>query len=149
MHGRRSPNGMSPPRPPTVMAGEGPPSTSSSPAGTLHLQRCTACGRTHYPPRELCSVCLADTLEWTAVDTTGTVLASTELHHTHEPSVHTQRPITVALVQLDAGPTAVCFLATPCPAGAHVRITATTDAAGRAVLTAAAQPPAAEAAPSP
>ncbi len=132
---------------PTVMAGEGPPSTSSPPAGTLPLQRCTTCGRTQYPPRELCSACLADTLEWTSASTAGTVLAITELHHTHEPSFHMQRPISVALIHLDSGPTAVCFLTAPCTAGAHVDITAATDAAGRTVLTAAAQPPAAEATP--
>ena len=124
--------------PGTVMVGEGPPSMSSSPGGTPRFQRCATCGRTQYPPRELCSACLADTLEWTSTSTTGTVLAITELHHTHEPSFHTQRPIVVALVHLDAGPTAVCFLTTPCTAGACVHITATTDAAGRCVLIAAA-----------
>ncbi len=112
---------------------------------TLQLQRCTACGHTQYPPRELCSACLADTLEWTAAPASGTVLAITELHHTHEPSFHTQRPITVALVHLDSGPTAVCFIAATSAAGDRVQITAATDAAGRTVLTAAAQPHAAAA----
>ena len=139
---------MTAPIPPNVMAGAGPPSTSLSPAATFDLQRCTTCGRTQYPPRELCSTCLADTLEWTGASTTGTILAVTELHHTHDPSSHTQRPIAVALVHLDSGPTAVCFLTASYIAGAHVQITATTDAAGRTVLIAEAPPPAAAAAPS-
>ena len=112
---------------------------------TPQLQRCTTCGKTQYPPRELCSSCLADTLEWTTTPATGMVLAITELHHSHQPSFHTQRPIAVALVQLTSGPTAVCFVATPCTAGDHVHLTAAIDAAGRTVLTAVAQPPAAAA----
>jgi uncharacterized OB-fold protein len=114
---------------------------------TLQLQHCTTCGHTQYPSRQLCSTCLADTLEQTAAPATGTVLAITELHHTHEPSFHKQRPITVALVHLDAGPTAVCFITASCAAGDRVHVTAATDAAGRAVLTAAAPPPAEAAAP--
>jgi uncharacterized OB-fold protein len=109
----------------------------------LQLQRCTTCGKIQYPPRELCSACLTDTLEWTAAPATGTVLAITELHHTHEPSFYTQQPITVALVHLDSGPTVVCFIDALCAAGDRVHIAASIDTAGRAVLTAAAQPPAA------
>jgi uncharacterized protein len=115
---------------------------------TLRLQRCTACGKSQYPPRELWSSCLADTLDWTEGPATGTVLAVAELHHTHELPFHTQQPIAVALVHLDSGPTAVCFITAPFAAGDHVQVTAATDAAGRTVLTAAAQLPATAAGPS-
>lgn len=114
---------------------------------SLKLQRCATCGKTQYPPRELCSSCLADNLEWTIASATGTILAITQLHHTYDPSFHTQRPITVAQVHVDYGPTVICFLAATCAAGERVHIMADTDAAGRTVLTAATQPLAAVAAP--
>jgi uncharacterized OB-fold protein len=89
------------------------------------------------PPRELCCVCLADQLEWRTTDSEhGEVLASTMLHHSHETAFRAALPIRVSLVRLDPGPTVVCFLAEGCDPGTRVRITASNDAAGRAVLTA-------------
>ena len=53
--------------------------------GRLALQQCTGCGTVQYPPRELCSACLADALEWRATDgEAGEVLATTLLHHSHD-----------------------------------------------------------------
>jgi len=105
---------------------------------TLAVQHCTACGAAQYPPRELCVACLADELEWRMSDTTdGELLARTELHHSHDPAFRDKLPLLVALVRLDAGPTAVCFLTDDCDAGTRVRLTARNDAAGRPVLTAA------------
>ncbi len=120
----------------------------------MRLQRCTSCGRAQYPPRELCVFCLADTIEWETDSGAGRVLALTELHHSHEPSFRTRLPLRTGLVRLTAGPTAVCFLDDGCHPGASVHITATTDDAGRTILsatseaTAEAPLPAAGAAPS-
>jgi uncharacterized protein len=103
----------------------------------LALQYCTVCGTTQYPPRELCVACLADCLEWRVSDAvTGEVLASTMLHHSHEPAFRDALPLRVGLIRLDPGPTAVCLLAEACDAGIRVRVTAHNDAAGRLVLTA-------------
>jgi uncharacterized OB-fold protein len=111
--------------------------TASAARGRLALQRCVTCGTVQYPPRELCSACLADQLEWRTSDTeAGEVLASTVLHHSHETAFDAALPIRVGLVQLDPGPTVVCFLTKGCDAGTRVWITASIDAAGRAVLTA-------------
>ena len=105
--------------------------------GKLALQRCTACGTVQYPPRELCVACLADTLEWRVTDDAcGEVLASTVLHHSHESAFCVMLPMRVGLVRLDAGPTAVCFLAEGCSAGMRVSVTARLDGEGRAVLSA-------------
>ncbi len=107
--------------------------------GKLALQRCTACGTMQYPPRELCADCLADTLEWRVTDDAlGEVLANTVLHHSHEPAFGAMLPMRVGLVRLDAGPTAVCFLADDCSAGMRVSVTARLDGEGRAVLSASA-----------
>jgi uncharacterized OB-fold protein len=103
----------------------------------MRLQRCTACGMVQYPPRELCVACLADALEWRTTDAeTGEVLAVTLLHHSHDPSFNVQLPIRVGLVRLDAGPTAVCFLADNCAAGMRVNVVARPDHANRIVLSA-------------
>jgi uncharacterized OB-fold protein len=105
--------------------------------GQLALQRCVKCGTVQYPPRELCSTCLADQLEWRTTDIeNGEVLASTMLHHSHEAAFQEVLPICVGLVRLDPGPTVVCFLTESCDVGTRVRIAASNDATGRAMLTA-------------
>jgi uncharacterized OB-fold protein len=106
-------------------------------AGKLALQRCTACGAVQYPPRELCWRCLGDDLEWRVSDREpAEVLATTTLHNSHDTHLRLRLPLRVGLVRLDAGPTAVCFLAESCQTGARVVVGSETDNAGRAVLTA-------------
>jgi uncharacterized OB-fold protein len=110
-------------------------------AGKLALQCCIECETTQYPPRELCATCLADRLEWHVTDAEyGEVLAETTLCHSHEAAFRDRLPLRVALVRLAAGPAVVCFLKDNCAAGTRVRITASADVAGRAVLTAMATP---------
>ena len=106
--------------------------------GQFALQHCSACGVAQYPPRELCATCLNDTLKWHVSDAElGVLLASTVVHHSHEPGFRERLPLNVGLVRLDAGATAVCFLGAGCSASMRVRVTASNDAAGRAILTAA------------
>ena len=101
------------------------------------LQRCTSCGTVQYPPRELCAACLSDALQWLdAATQAGVVLATTSLHHSHDGAFRASLPLQVALVHLDAGPTAICFLAGKLTPGSHVRITAQRDTAGRLILSA-------------
>ena len=115
------------------------PMVDSAAHGKLALQHCAACGTLQYPPRELCGVCLADALDWRVTDTEpGEVLAHSVLHHSHEPGFGAMLPLRVGLVRLDAGPTAVCFLADHCCAGTRVSVTAQLDSAGRVVLAASA-----------
>lgn len=109
----------------------------SAARGNLALQRCVKCGTLQYPPRELCSTCLADQLEWRTTDSEhGEVLASTVLHHSHEAMLRDALPIRVGLVRLDPGPSVVCFLTEGCDARTRVLITARKDDAGHAMLTA-------------
>ena len=106
-------------------------------SGKLALQRCALCGRMQYPPREVCSTCLADQLEWHVSEAEdGEVLASTVLHHSHEPAFRNALPLCIGLVQFDCGVTAVCFLADGCIPRTRVRITVRADPEGRTVLTA-------------
>ena len=104
--------------------------------GRLALQRCVACTATQYPPREFCSVCLSGDLVWTVTEVVGgAVLSTTVLHHSHDAATRASLPLRIGLVALDAGPTAICFVP-HAAADARVRIHASLDANGRAVLTA-------------
>jgi uncharacterized OB-fold protein len=125
------------------------PMAEQAALGQLALQRCRECATVQYPPRELCVACLSDALEWRTSDAeTGELLAITTLHHSHDAAFRNRLPLHVGLVRLDAGPTAVCFLAEGCLAGQQVRVSAALDDAGRPILTArAVPPPAAAAAP--
>jgi uncharacterized protein len=100
----------------------------------MRLQRCADCGMAQYPARETCGVCLSDRLEWETADAfPGRVLARTVLHHSNEPRFRPQLPLTIGLVQLDAGPIAVCFLTERVP-GEDVQVRARLDETGHTVL---------------
>jgi uncharacterized OB-fold protein len=89
----------------------------------IRLQRCADCGSAQYPPRELCAACLSDRLNWeSASSLPALVLARTRLHHSNEPRFRTRLPLTVGLVQFDAGPGAVCFLAATNTPGDAVQV---------------------------
>jgi uncharacterized OB-fold protein len=76
-------------------------------------------------------------LQWRETEyESGEVLADTTLHHSHEAAFREVLPMHVGLVQLDLGPSVICFLGDGCNVGARVRVTARTDAAGRPVLSA-------------
>lgn len=55
--------------------------TAANLACALSLQTCTECGKTNYPPREVCESCLNDELLWKPADTNGRLLQAVELHH--------------------------------------------------------------------
>jgi uncharacterized OB-fold protein len=89
----------------------------------IRLQRCADCGSAQYPSREVCAACLSDRLAWESADSLpGRVLARTRLHHSNEPHFRPRLPLTVGLVQFDAGPVAVCFLAATAAPGDAVQV---------------------------
>lgn len=100
----------------------------------IRLQRCTECGTAQYPARAVCVACLSDALAWEETEALpGTVLARAVLHHSNEAGFHAALPLAIALVRLDAGPVAVCFVGERVP-GEAVRVRARVDDAGRLVL---------------
>jgi uncharacterized OB-fold protein len=89
----------------------------------IRLQRCADCGSAQYPPREVCAACLSDRLNWESANSLpARVLARTRLHHSNEPRFRNRLPLTVGLVQFDAGPVAVCFLAATAAQGDAVKV---------------------------
>lgn len=68
-------------------------------AGRFLIQRCDACGRSVYFPRESCPHCGADRLEWVEPAGTGTVHAVTTVRRRPEAG----GDYNVSLVDLDEG----------------------------------------------
>ncbi|HTW70427.1 MAG TPA: zinc ribbon domain-containing protein [Acetobacteraceae bacterium] len=100
----------------------------------IRLQRCADCGRAQYPPREVCGTCLSEMLHWDSADfLPGRVLARTVLHHSNEPAMRPHLPLTIGLVQFDAGPVAVCLLADTILPGHAVQVRLNADALLEAV----------------
>ncbi len=106
-------------------------------AGRFALQRCTACGRAQYPPREVCAACLSDRLAWQVAEALpGVLLARTVLHHSHEERFRPRLPLGIGLVRLAAGPVVLCFAPVPRTIGDAVQVRAALDETGTPVLTA-------------
>ncbi len=108
-------------------------------AGEFRLQHCMECGRVQYPPREICSRCLSDDLEWQPVATGGVVRSYTRIHATLEPWFKDRLPVDVALVEMDAGPVVYAFCDAGMETGTRVTIEARIDESGEAVLRAKAR----------
>jgi uncharacterized OB-fold protein len=68
-------------------------------AGRFLIQRCAACAKHVYFPREVCPHCGAGTLEWTAPKGTGTVYAVTTVRR--KPAEGGD--LNVSLIDLDEG----------------------------------------------
>jgi uncharacterized OB-fold protein len=78
----------------------------------IKLQRCADCGAAQYSPRDFCGGCLSDRMAWETADSLpARVLARTTVHHSNEPAFRPRLLLNVGLVQLDAGPVLVCFVA--------------------------------------
>ena len=106
-------------------------------AGGFELQRCGECGQFQWPPREICSACWSDILEWTSADRTATIIASTVLHVSLERFFRERLPWRVGMVKLAAGPVAYAHLHEKSEEGSRVKIEVRIDYAGRAILIAA------------
>lgn len=70
----------------------------------LVVQRCDGCGALRFPPRELCSACLATGSAWVRVSGRGTVFSFNVMHQVYHPAFATEVPYVVAVVQLEEGP---------------------------------------------
>ncbi len=89
----------------------------------IRLQRCTDCGAAQYPAREVCCACLSDRLTWESADSLpARVVARCVLRYSNEPHFRPRLPLTVGLVQFDAGPVAVCYLAEAAAPGDAVQL---------------------------
>ena len=113
--------------------------TRLPPASTLQLPVCRQCGGISYPPRELCGHCLADALEWQAVEPGGVLQSSSILHYSLEPFYARQIPWAIASVRLDCGPVVLAHLQPGLTPGARVVVCIRCDSDGNRYLVATAE----------
>jgi len=73
-------------------------------AGRLVVQRCTGCGALRFPPRELCSACLATEAAWQEVSGRGEVFSYYVMHQIYHPGFAAEVPYAVVVVKLEEGP---------------------------------------------
>lgn len=70
----------------------------------LVVQRCTACSRLHYPPRQRCDQCNGDKFDWKDVKGRGHVLEYFVIRDTRIKRMMGDQPINMALITLDEDP---------------------------------------------
>jgi len=68
----------------------------------VHLQVCTDCGHTWYPPGPACPRCLSTRWTWAPIAGDGELLSWVTFHRQYFPTI--PPPHTVAAVALDEGP---------------------------------------------
>jgi NAD(P)-dependent dehydrogenase (short-subunit alcohol dehydrogenase family)/uncharacterized OB-fold protein len=109
--------------------------TAAASEGRFELQKCSACGRFQYPPREACAHCASIRLEWTECDGSGELISDTVLHHSNELYFRERMPVRIGLVHLDIGVDVVTYVHPGCAnAPARVRLSAHLDKAGQAAM---------------
>ncbi len=87
---------------PTVSA-ELAPFFEAAKAGQLVLQKCDSCGMLRFPPRELCSHCLAAGASWVPVTGRGEIFSYNIIHQVYHPGFAADVPYPVVVVQLEEG----------------------------------------------
>jgi NAD(P)-dependent dehydrogenase (short-subunit alcohol dehydrogenase family)/uncharacterized OB-fold protein len=109
--------------------------TAAAAYDRFELQVCRDCASVQYPPREACHACLSHRLDWRAQDGAGDLVSETMLRHSHELFFRERMPWRLGMIKLDSGPVVVAHLHGDCPgAPARVRVRASLDRAGQAVL---------------
>lgn len=84
--------------------------------GRLVVQRCGGCGTLRFPPRELCSTCLAREATWEHVSGRGEVFSYNVMHQVYHPGFVSEVPYAVVIVRLEEGPKITSNLV-DCPVG--------------------------------
>jgi uncharacterized OB-fold protein len=70
----------------------------------LLVQRCGGCGVLRFPPRELCSGCLATDATWVEVSGCGEIYSFNVMHQVYHPGFAAEVPYAVVVVKLAEGP---------------------------------------------
>jgi uncharacterized protein len=71
--------------------------------GVVKLQKCSDCGAWVFYPRDRCSSCLSDALEWHTVSGGGTLYTFTIARQPTSPHFASEVPQRIAVVELDEG----------------------------------------------
>jgi len=98
--------------------------------GKLMGNKCKSCGEYHIPPRQICSMCGSQQLEWYEFKGEG-ILEAVTLNRTPSTAFKGRGPYAVGIVTLDEGPSISGLLATDNPekivVGSRVKFIAVKD----------------------
>jgi uncharacterized OB-fold protein len=72
--------------------------------GRLLVQRCAGCAALRFPPREICSACLATEATWQPVSGRGVIFSYNVMHQIYHPGFAAAVPYAVVVVKLEEGP---------------------------------------------
>lgn len=73
-------------------------------AGQLKMQKCTSCGYIRFPIQPVCTKCLSDGAEWTALSGRGEVFSKIIYHRAFNKVFNDKIPYNVVMIQLEEGP---------------------------------------------
>jgi short-subunit dehydrogenase/uncharacterized OB-fold protein len=113
--------------------------TRAAAEGRFELQVCDACQQVQYPPRDVCGYCLSHRLQWSEVDRTGRLVATTVLHHSNDVYFRERLPWRIGTVQMTAGPVVIAHVHPACEEGVPVQLDMKLDRSGNAALLAVPQ----------
>ena len=102
-----------PPRPVPQPGLDTAPFWAGTGAGELRLQRCDRCGHPRLPPAPICPRCWSGSATWIAASGRGRVRSTVTFHQVYHPAFADRVPYSIALVDLEEGPS----LYAPVPAG--------------------------------
>lgn len=91
-------------RPLPELDGELAPFLAAAREHRLLVQRCERCGALRFPPREICSRCLATDATWVDVSGRGEIFTFNVMHQVYHPAFAHEVPYAVVVVKLDEGP---------------------------------------------
>lgn len=91
-------------RPRPVITPESAPFWQSAHEHRLKLPMCTLCSRYFFPPSQFCPKCWSDSIVWSPVRGTGTILTYVTFRRLYEPSFAGLVPYSTAVIELDEGP---------------------------------------------
>jgi NAD(P)-dependent dehydrogenase (short-subunit alcohol dehydrogenase family)/uncharacterized OB-fold protein len=107
--------------------------TQAAAEGRFALPTCTACGAAHYPPRDACPACLADTIDLREASPYGRLLAVTTTRVSNDSYFREHMPWRIGTVQLDAGPVVIAHVHGDAQETQRVRMSWRLDKSGQAV----------------
>jgi NAD(P)-dependent dehydrogenase (short-subunit alcohol dehydrogenase family)/uncharacterized OB-fold protein len=108
--------------------------TLAAAEGRFAIQRCAACDRFTYPPRDACPHCLSDRLPFVEAPAGGVLTALTTIHASGDNYFRERMPWRTGIVTMDCGPRVIAHVHGDCIEGERVRLSLQLDRSGQAVM---------------
>ncbi|RZT94772.1 short-subunit dehydrogenase [Advenella incenata] len=108
--------------------------TRAAAEGRFELQVCHECRQVQYPPRDVCGYCLSHRLQWSEVDRSARLVATTVLHHSNDVYFRERLPWRIGTVQMTVGPVVIAHVHPACQEGMPVQLEMKLDRSGNAAL---------------